>query len=74
MIILRMVKGRRCRGCSATRRTDERSGLCTDCAGLAIEVADRKQNLDGTVDHLFARKLLERRTKARRCKPIRRTI
>ena len=43
VITLRMVKGRRCRGCSASRRVDLRTGLCTDCAGTAIEVADQGQ-------------------------------
>ena len=55
MIILRMVKGRRCLGCSATRRVDSRTGLCSDCAGTAIEVSDRKVKLDETMRIRFAR-------------------
>lgn len=55
MIVLRMVKGRRCLGCSATRRVDSRTGLCSDCAGTAIEVSDRKVKLDETMRVRFAR-------------------
>jgi hypothetical protein len=59
VIILRMVKGRRCRGCSESRRVDAKTGLCGYCAALAIEVTDRKAKLNGTVEHLFAEKLSE---------------
>ena len=49
MITLRMVKGLRCHGCGSTGRVDVRTNLCASCAGVAIEVADRKKKLDDTL-------------------------
>ena len=52
-----MVSGRRCAGCSASRRVDMRTGLCTDCAGLAMEIVDRQEKLRKTVQSIFAKKI-----------------
>jgi hypothetical protein len=74
VIILRMIKGRRCLGCSASRRVGLTTGLCTDCAGVAIEVADRKKKLDGTVEQMFARKLSEISVKLAQFNSMGRTV
>jgi len=58
MIILHMVKNRRCTGgCGEFRRVDARTGLCMYCLAPIIEMADRKNKLDTTIQMLLARRV-----------------
>ena len=60
-----MEKGGICKGCSGHARTDTKTGLCLHCLATAIEVADRKAKLDGTIRGIFATKATEIRVKLR---------